>query len=89
MLCMRPHVVLPAASYCAQPSVFWHGVQRWQADQMPLPPGKLDEAEALHRRALHSRELVLGQHHPDTAASLTEMARVLQDQGASYVCSDM
>jgi tetratricopeptide (TPR) repeat protein len=38
-------------------------------------------AEPLLRRALAIREKALGPEHPDTATSLNDLARVLQDQG--------
>jgi len=39
------------------------------------------DAEPLHRRALDICEKALGAEHPDTAASLNNLASLLQDQG--------
>ena len=43
--------------------------------------GKLEEAEALFRRALEGREATLGASHKDTLRSTNNLAGVLQDQG--------
>jgi tetratricopeptide (TPR) repeat protein len=43
--------------------------------------GKYDEAELLYRRALAIREKVLGPDHPDVAASLNNLATLLDKQG--------
>ncbi|KAL9591261.1 MAG: hypothetical protein Q9179_007901 [Wetmoreana sp. 5 TL-2023] len=40
--------------------------------------GKYDEAEQMNRRALDSREKVLGQEHPHTLTSVSDLASVLQ-----------
>jgi hypothetical protein len=47
-----------------------------------LPPGKHAEAEPLYRRAVDIRERVQGEHHPSTAATLNDLAGLLQAQGA-------
>ena len=44
-------------------------------------PGRLRAARPLHERALTIREKVLGPEHPDTAESLDNLARLLQDHG--------
>jgi tetratricopeptide (TPR) repeat protein len=43
--------------------------------------GKYEEAEAMHRRALKSREKALGPKHPDTLTSISNLSSVLQCQG--------
>lgn len=43
--------------------------------------GRLDEARALYRQALHIREVCQGQEHPDCAASLNNMAAALHSDG--------
>jgi tetratricopeptide (TPR) repeat protein len=43
--------------------------------------GLYDKAERLFRRALQGREKVLGQEHPDTLASISNLALVLNRQG--------
>ena len=43
--------------------------------------GRYDEAEPMNRRALNSREKVLGKEHPSTLTSVDNLALVLQDQG--------
>ena len=43
--------------------------------------GEYLQAEQLHRRALAIREKVVGPEHPDTAASLNNLAEVYSDQG--------
>jgi len=42
--------------------------------------GKLDESEAVHREVLALRKKLLGNDHPDVAASLDQLAGVLQRQ---------
>jgi tetratricopeptide (TPR) repeat protein len=43
--------------------------------------GKLSEAEPLYREALEARRRTLGDTHPSTLASISNMAVLLQDQG--------
>jgi len=43
--------------------------------------GRYNEAEQINRRALKVREKVLGREHPDTLASVNNLALVLQSQG--------
>ncbi|KAH8683388.1 hypothetical protein BGZ60DRAFT_524713 [Tricladium varicosporioides] len=43
--------------------------------------GKYGEAEKLNRRVLERREKELGEQHPDTLASVSNLALVLQHQG--------
>jgi tetratricopeptide (TPR) repeat protein len=43
--------------------------------------GNLAKSQTLLERALSIREEVLGAEHPDTAASLYNLAHVLHDQG--------
>ncbi|KAF3392458.1 hypothetical protein F1880_008921 [Penicillium rolfsii] len=43
--------------------------------------GAYEEAEAMHRRALGSRERVLGREHPDTLTSVSSLGKVLSWQG--------
>ncbi len=43
--------------------------------------GRLEEAEAEHRRVVAARELMLGPDHPDTLASRGNLALVLRDLG--------
>jgi tetratricopeptide (TPR) repeat protein len=43
--------------------------------------GKYDEAEAMHRRALTTREIVLGAEHPNTPTSVSNLGNVLGRQG--------
>jgi tetratricopeptide (TPR) repeat protein len=42
--------------------------------------GKLEEAEAMHRRALDGYEKVLGSEHPDTLSSVDHLAYFLRKQ---------
>lgn len=46
-----------------------------------LDGGLYDSAEPLYRRALESRERVLGPEHPDTLATLNTLADLLERQG--------
>jgi hypothetical protein len=48
-----------------------------QSDKVLTEP----HAEKLNRRALAGREKELGEQHPDTLASVNNLAGVLQDQG--------
>lgn len=48
---------------------------QWCAD-----PGKYEEAEKSYREALEQREKALGPEHPDTLASMSDMARLLLGQ---------
>ncbi|KAL8909866.1 MAG: hypothetical protein Q9171_004816 [Xanthocarpia ochracea] len=43
--------------------------------------GSYNEAEQMNRRALDSREKVLGEEHPDTLTSVSDLASVLKRQG--------
>ena len=43
--------------------------------------GKLDKAQTLYRRALGIRERTLGADHPDTLASVANLASLLYAQG--------
>ncbi|RYP17189.1 hypothetical protein DL767_010064 [Monosporascus sp. MG133] len=43
--------------------------------------GKYEEAEQMHRQALELRKAVLGGEHPDTLASINNLALVLNSQG--------
>ncbi|KAJ6016427.1 hypothetical protein N7540_011018 [Penicillium herquei] len=43
--------------------------------------GAYQEAEAMHRRALETREKVLGREHPDTLTSVNNLGSVLGSQG--------
>jgi hypothetical protein len=47
-----------------------------------LPPGNYNEAEQLYHRALDIIERVRGENHPDTAASLNNLAGLLRAQRA-------
>merc|ERR1711937_1003590 len=43
--------------------------------------GKLQEAEPLHQQSLTIQKKVLGEEHPDVAASLNNLANLLQRMG--------
>jgi Tetratricopeptide repeat len=43
--------------------------------------GKYEEAEQMHRQELELTEKVLGKEHPDTLASMNNLALVLHNQG--------
>ena len=43
--------------------------------------GSYNEAEQMNRQALDSKEKVLGEEHPDTLTSVSDLALVLQHQG--------
>jgi hypothetical protein len=43
--------------------------------------GRLDEAEALYRRALEARQRLFGADHPSVARSIRDLAIVLRKQG--------
>lgn len=42
--------------------------------------GKYDEAEAMYRRVLAGREIVLGAEHPDTLSSMENLAVFFHSQ---------
>ena len=46
--------------------------------------GKLSDAEALYRDALEARKHVLGDSHPDTLASINNLASCFYDQGIPW-----
>ena len=46
-----------------------------------LLQGKYSEAEAIYRQTLQLRETVLGKDHPDTLASMNNLAISLRNQG--------
>ena len=46
-----------------------------------LEQGKYDEAKAMYERVLASKERTLGADHPDTLATVNNLALVLSDQG--------
>ena len=61
-------------------------IQRWtavlsNAAWYAAEQGRCKEAEEMDRRALSSREKVLGKEHPSTLTSVSNLASVLQDQG--------
>jgi Tetratricopeptide repeat len=43
--------------------------------------GKYEQAEEIHRQVLRLRETVLGKEHPDTLASMNNLAEIPSDQG--------
>ena len=60
------------------PTARWAGLKSiFSIDGM----GKLDEPEALFRESLHARRRVLGADHIKTAISMTNLGKVLVDQG--------
>lgn len=46
-----------------------------------MPPGKLDEAEPLYRKAVEIGDAVLGPQHPDLATWLNNLATLVRDRG--------
>ena len=48
---------------------------------IPFTQGKLQEAEPLYRRALEGYERTLGPDHPDTLASINNLAILIEAQG--------
>ena len=52
-----------------------------QDQELFHPPGRPRGRAASHERALAIREKALGPEHPDTALSLSNLARVLRDLG--------
>ena len=54
---------------------------QWHVNQ-----GRHTEAEPLYRRALDGREKVLGAEHPDTLASLNNLAILLENQVIMMLC---
>lgn len=42
--------------------------------------GRLDEAEAMYRRTLAEREIVLGKHHPDTLITVNNLGLLLESR---------
>ena len=50
-------------------------------DEYAAEQGSYDEAEQMDRRALDSREKMLGKEHPDTLTSVCNLASVLRYQG--------
>ncbi len=46
-----------------------------------LEKGDYAEAEPLYQRALEAQERTLGKEHPDTLASVNNLAGLLQDKG--------
>ncbi|OQN95386.1 hypothetical protein B0A48_18634 [Cryoendolithus antarcticus] len=57
----------------------WHWGSRSRSGA--AVPGKYESAETMNRRALEGCEKVLGKEHPDTLASVSNLALVLQYQG--------
>jgi hypothetical protein len=51
--------------------------------------GKYEEAEAMHRQTLATREKVLGRKHPDTLTSVYCLAHLLAEQGCRPVRQSM
>ena len=58
-----------------------HGHQLQQRGRQPERQGKYAEAEPLYQKALAIRRKVLGEDHPDTAASYNNVASNLNAQG--------
>jgi hypothetical protein len=46
-----------------------------------ISKGKHAEAEGIHRQTLQLKETVLGKNHPDTLASMNNLATWLHQQG--------
>ena len=85
-----PHAVLVLEYRPTEESSLqlWTGVlsnTAWYAAEQ----GSYDEAEQMDRRALDSREKMLGKEHPDTLTSVSNLASVLQDQGKYEEAEEM
>ena len=65
----------------ARPGASPNADKREQSGGPVRRPGPLCEAEPLHRRTLEVRERVLGKEHPDTLASLNNLALLYKAQG--------
>ncbi|KXZ48009.1 hypothetical protein GPECTOR_31g373 [Gonium pectorale] len=72
--------VVVAAACCCVPLVLCLVAEALVAGRMALE-GRYTEAEPLYRQALELRQRVLGEAHPDTAASLNNLANCIDSQG--------
>ena len=71
--------VLCAVSGCSGPRA--GALAMYRTRNFFIRQGDLADARPLHERALAIREKALGPEHPDTALSLSNLARVLRDLG--------
>src|SRR2546423_4994648 len=58
-------------------------------NNLALILGKYGQAEEMHRQTLRLWETVLGKEHPDTFASMNNLASMLRDQGKYEQAEEM